>query len=157
MATLRLHKAAPAAVHRAAGHPGRTKGKSQKQAQPLTAEALRAIEPADQLLDPPTPILGLSAKQIGRRVQAADRGKGPQRPHRHGPADGGLHHSDCVSGTPVLLSHAECQLGISAQCWPSVYRSPATSAIAALSTWKQTLAVCSSGLKPEAISAYGWM
>ena len=34
-------------------------------------EALRAIRPVEQLLDLNAPIFGLSARQIGRRVQAA--------------------------------------------------------------------------------------
>ena len=34
-------------------------------------EALRAIRPAEQLLDRNAPVFGLSAKQNGRRVQAA--------------------------------------------------------------------------------------
>ena len=59
VATVRLHKAALAAVHKAAGHPdptdnkgvrqimqgiARAHGKGQKQAQPLTAEALAAVK-----------------------------------------------------------------------------------------------------------------
>ena len=34
-------------------------------------EALRAIRPAELLLDRKAPVFGLSARQIGRRVQAA--------------------------------------------------------------------------------------
>jgi len=40
------------------------------------AAALRAIRPAEQLVDPKTPVFGLSARQIGRRVQAAARAAG---------------------------------------------------------------------------------
>ena len=36
-------------------------------------------------------------------------------------------------------------------------RSPAKLARAALRTWKQTLAVCLSGVNPDAICSYGWM
>ena len=39
-------------------------------------EALRAIRPADQLLDRNTPVFGLSSRQIGRRVQAAAEAAG---------------------------------------------------------------------------------
>ena len=35
------------------------------------SEALRAIRPADQLLDLNAPVFGFSARQIGRKVQAA--------------------------------------------------------------------------------------
>ena len=59
VATVRLHKAALAAIHKAAGHPdptdnkgvrqimqgiARAHGKGQKQARPLTAEALAAVK-----------------------------------------------------------------------------------------------------------------
>ena len=40
------------------------------------AAALRAIRPAEQLIDPKTPVFGLSTRQIGRRVQAAARAAG---------------------------------------------------------------------------------
>ena len=39
------------------------------------AQALQAIRPAQQLLDANTPVFGLSPRQIGRRVQAAARGR----------------------------------------------------------------------------------
>ena len=39
-------------------------------------EALRAIRPAELLLDRNAPVFGLSARQIGRRVQAAALGDG---------------------------------------------------------------------------------
>ena len=154
VATVRLHRAALAAMHRASGHPdptnnegvrrvlqgiSRAHGRPQRQARPLTAEALaavratarsrrslgdgkrresaeraswrarvdvallsvlrdgllrrsktaptaegvvlyigrdaaqalKAIRPAQQLLDTNTPVFGLSPRQIGRRVQAA--------------------------------------------------------------------------------------
>ena len=154
VATVRLHRAALAAMHRASGHPdptnnegvrrvlqgiSRAHGRPQRQARPLTAEALaavratarsrrslgdgkrresaeraswrarvdvallsvlrdgllrrsktaptaegvvlyigrdaaqalKAIRPAQQLLDANTPVFGLSPRQIGRRVQAA--------------------------------------------------------------------------------------
>ena len=38
--------------------------------------ALRAIRPAEQLVDPNTPVFGLSARQIGRRMQAAAKAAG---------------------------------------------------------------------------------
>lgn len=38
--------------------------------------ALRAIRPAEQLVDARTPVFGLSDRQIGRRVQAAARAAG---------------------------------------------------------------------------------
>ena len=40
------------------------------------AAALRAIRPAKQLVDPKAPVFGLSARQIGRRVQAAAKAAG---------------------------------------------------------------------------------
>ena len=40
------------------------------------AAALRAIRPAEQLVDPKTSVFGLSTRQIGRRVQAAARAAG---------------------------------------------------------------------------------
>ena len=40
------------------------------------AQALRAIRPAQQLLDASKPVFGLSSRQIGRRVQAAARAAG---------------------------------------------------------------------------------
>ena len=40
------------------------------------AAALRAIRPADQLVDAKTPVFGLSARQIGQRVQATARAAG---------------------------------------------------------------------------------
>ena len=40
------------------------------------AAALRAIRPAEQLVDLKTPNFGLSARQIGRRVQAAAKDAG---------------------------------------------------------------------------------
>ena len=40
------------------------------------AQGLRAIRPAQLLLDPSTPVFGLSPRQIGRRVQAAARAAG---------------------------------------------------------------------------------
>ena len=59
------------------------------------AAALRAIRPAEQLVDPKTSVFGLSARQIGRRVQAAALAAGlgegyhrPQRPRGHGPGPG---------------------------------------------------------------------
>ena len=39
-------------------------------------EALRAIRPVEELLDLNAPIFGLSARQIGRRVQAAAKAAG---------------------------------------------------------------------------------
>ena len=39
-------------------------------------EALRAIRPAEQMLDRNAPVFGLSSKQIGRRVQAAAKAAG---------------------------------------------------------------------------------
>ena len=39
-------------------------------------EALRAIRPTEELLDQNAPVFGLSAKQIGRRVQAAAKAAG---------------------------------------------------------------------------------
>ena len=43
------------------------------------AEALRAIIPAGETPDPDAPVFGLSAKQIGRRVDAAGQGRRPRR------------------------------------------------------------------------------
>ena len=40
------------------------------------AQAILAIRPAQHLLDATTPVFGLSPRQIGRRVQAADRPEG---------------------------------------------------------------------------------
>ena len=40
------------------------------------SQALMAIRPAQHLLDPSTPVFGLSPRQIGRRVQAAARAAG---------------------------------------------------------------------------------
>ena len=40
------------------------------------SEALRAIRPAEQLLDRNTPVFGLSSRQIGRRVQALAQAAG---------------------------------------------------------------------------------
>ena len=39
-------------------------------------QALRAIKPADQLLDWKAPVFGLSSRQVGRRVQAAAQAAG---------------------------------------------------------------------------------
>ena len=39
-------------------------------------EALRAIRPAEQLLDLNSPVFGLSSRQVGRRVQAAAQAAG---------------------------------------------------------------------------------
>ena len=78
VATLRLQKAALAKVHRSAGHQdttdneglkrvmagiARANGRPQRQAKPLTAEALAAV-------------FGLSASQIGRRIDAAAKAAG---------------------------------------------------------------------------------
>ena len=59
------------------------------------AEALQAIRSTDEVLDPHTPVFGLSARQLRRRVdaaaKAADLGEGftgSQRPSRHGPGPG---------------------------------------------------------------------
>ena len=41
------------------------------------ATALRAIRAAEQLVDAKAPVFGLSARQIGRRVQAAAKAAGP--------------------------------------------------------------------------------
>ena len=40
------------------------------------ARALEAIRPTEELLDPNAPVFGLSAKQIGRRVDAAAKAAG---------------------------------------------------------------------------------
>ena len=40
------------------------------------AAALRAIRPAEELVDTKTSVFGLSSRQIGRRVQAAARAAG---------------------------------------------------------------------------------
>ena len=50
------------------------------------ADALKAIRPAQELLDPNTPVFGLSPQQIGRGPgQGVHR---LQRPRRHGPGSG---------------------------------------------------------------------
>ena len=62
------------------------------------AQALRAIIPEDAaVVGPAVPVFGLSAGQIGRRVNAAAKAAGPRRRlHRpfgkggHGPGPGGL-------------------------------------------------------------------
>ena len=143
VSTIRLHKAALAAIHRSTGHEdptlhegvkrvmggiARSKGHAQRQAKPLTVEALAAVRATatgrrplggagkrqesqakaerrgrvdlallsilrDGLLripqsktdqeaaagetpDPNTPVFGLSAKQIGRRIDAAAKAAG---------------------------------------------------------------------------------
>ena len=43
---------------------------------PQAGQALRAIRPAEELLDRNTPVFGLSPRQIGRRVDAAARAAG---------------------------------------------------------------------------------
>ena len=52
------------------------------------AQALLAIRPADELLDPSTPVFGLTTRHIGNRVKAAGPGEGLHRPRGHGPGPG---------------------------------------------------------------------
>ena len=79
MATIRLHKAALAAIHKAAGHPdpadnegvrrimqgiARAHGKAQRQAKPLTAEALAAVKATARSRRP---------LEAGKRQESAER------------------------------------------------------------------------------------
>ena len=81
------------------------------------AEALRAIRPAEQLLDRNASVLGLSARQIGRRVDASARAAGL--------GEGFTGHSGRVGKTQDLVkSGVELPALMTASRWKSA-RMPA--------------------------------
>ena len=99
VATVRLHKAALAAMHRASGHPdptdnegvrrvlqgiSRAHGRPQKQARPLTAEALRGAGHRQE----PAPPGGREAAGVGPAGLLA--GQGGRRPPLGAPAGAGM-------------------------------------------------------------------
>ena len=80
VATIRLHKAALATVHRSTGHEGvkrfmdgiaRSRGRAQKQAKPLTAEALAAVRATAGSRRP----LGGTGKRHESQAKAEKRGR----------------------------------------------------------------------------------
>ena len=70
-----------------------------------TARALRGIQPDGA--DPAAPVFGLTGETLANRIRAGSsscrprrRLLRPQRPHRHGPADGGRRSADCGGPAP---------------------------------------------------------